>query len=110
MNNLNIVGRLAQDPKLTISDNNTRIWFVVAVDGPNDRTDWLPVTTFGAQAEAIAEHLQQGSLVAVTGRIQSGRYQKDGQTVHDLQIIGSRVDFLARPRNRAGVATGNGGE
>lgn len=36
MNNLNIVGRLAQDPKLTISDNHTRIWFVVAVDGPND--------------------------------------------------------------------------
>ena len=84
---------------------NSRVWFTVAVDGPNDRTDWLPVTTFGPQAEAIAEHLQQGSLVAVTGRVQSNRYDRDGESVQELQIIGSRVDFLARPRHKVTANT-----
>ena len=57
------------------------------------------MTCFGLTAELVAEHTDKGHLIAIEGRITSGKYTKDaGETVCTLDIIANRVEFLSQPK------------
>ena len=100
MNTVNLIGNLARDVELkyTSGQNQTAIArFTIAVNdgyGEQQRTSWIPVVVFGKQAESCDTYLAKGSKVAVTGRIQTGSYEKEGQTVYTTDVIASRVEFL----------------
>ena len=47
-----------------------------AQDAKQERTDYIPVTTFGKQAERDAKYLRKGSAVTVECRVESW-YQKE---------------------------------
>ena len=38
----------------------------------------------------------KGRLVGITGRIQTGSYEKDGRKVYTTDVIADRVEFLDR--------------
>ena len=60
---------------------------------------YIPITCFGKLAENVAEHTDKGHLVAVEGRITSGKYVNDNaETIYTIDIIANRVEFLSRPR------------
>ena len=40
----------------------------------------------------------KGSRVAVTGRIQTGSYEKDGRKIYTTDIIASNIEFLSAKR------------
>ena len=100
MNSIHLIGRLTKAPRLTItSTDTTRVNFTLAVDGANGTPDYVPVTCFGKLAENVAEYTDKGHLVAVEGRISSGKYVNDaGETIYTLDILGNRVTFLKSPR------------
>ena len=105
MNQVSIVGRLAQDPKFTQGEDTARAFFTVAVDrrGSAGGTDWIGVTAFGGLAETVTNYIGQGHLVAVEGHLRSSRYERNGETQYGLEVIANRVDFLARPRSAVGA-------
>ena len=47
----------------------------------------------------------KGRLVGITGRIQTGSYEKDGRKVYTTDVIADRVEFLDR-----GNASSEGGQ
>jgi single-strand DNA-binding protein len=100
VNSTHLVGRLTKTPRLTItSSDKARTTFTLAIDGTNGTPDYVPVTCFAKLAENVAEYTDKGHLVAVEGRIASGKYTNDqGETVYTLDIIANRVEFLARPK------------
>ena len=61
----------------------------LAVDGYGTQpTSWIPVTCFGRTAELVAEYTDKGHLVAIEGRITSGKYTNDaGETIFTLDVI-----------------------
>ena len=65
-----------------------------------DRTPTsIPCVAWGPTATAIAEHTDKGHLVAIEGRLTSGRYTNDaGDTVYTMDVAVARCDFLARPK------------
>ena len=72
--------------------------FTIAVDRQNG-VDWIPCVAWGPTATAIAEHTDKGHLVAIEGRLTSGKYTNDaGDTVYTLDVAVARCDFLARPK------------
>jgi single-strand DNA-binding protein len=106
VNKVQMVGRLGRDPELRFTNGKgTPMCFVtLAVDGGYDkqkqekRTDWIPLTIWGKTAEACAKGLIKGSQVAISGRVSTGKYEKDGKTVYTTDIVAEDVEFLSRPK------------
>ena len=80
INTFTIVGNVTKDVELRYTPSGTpAVTFTVAVDNvyydrdgkKHEETDFIPVTTYGKQAENDAKFLKKGSMVAVMGRIRS---------------------------------------
>ena len=101
MNNLNLTGRLVRPAALRNTGEKARATFTLAVDGFGSQpTSWIPVTCFGRTAENVAEYTDKGHLIAIEGRITSGKYVNDeGVTIYTLDVIANRVEFLKSPKS-----------
>ncbi len=106
MNSIHLTGRLTRDANLT-EGTTDRAFFTIAIDRPGSDggTDYIGITCFGPTARAVAEHIGKGHLVGIQGRLRSNRYERDGETVHSLDVIANRVEFLARPKANGDTAT-----
>lgn len=100
MNSVQLIGRLTRDPEVryTTGQNQTAVArFAVAVNdgyGENERTSYINVVVFGRAAENCEKYLAKGRQVGITGRIQTGSYEKDGRTIYTTDVVASRVEFL----------------
>ena len=99
MNTLSLTGHLVRDPKLS-EGSTDRAFFTIAIDRPGSDggTDFIGITCFGPTARAVAEHVGKGHLVGIQGRLRTSRFEQDGETIHSLDVIANRVEFLARPK------------
>lgn len=102
MNSVILIGRLTKDPEVRYTGEQLAIAsFTVAVDRPKraDRekeADFPRVKAFGKTAENIERYMSKGKMIAVQGRIQTGKYQKDdGTTVYTTDVVAERVQFLS---------------
>ena len=111
MNSVALVGRLARDPEVRYSAGTQMAIakFTVAVDrqrGSRDgepTADFIPVTCFGKSAEFVEKYFTKGKLIGVTGRIQTGSYEKDGKKVYTTDVIADRVEFVgSKDEGRSG--------
>ena len=59
-----------------------------------ERTEFITVNVWGAQAENCCKYLAKGRLVAVQGKLQTRSYEKDGQKHYATDIVADRVTFL----------------
>jgi single-strand DNA-binding protein len=96
MNTTLLTGRLTRDPELRYGQSGTAVCkFNLAVRGyKKDDTDFINCTCFGKTAENLAQYQQKGSLIGVEGRLQSGKYDKDGKTIFTLDVIVQNIEFL----------------
>jgi len=112
MNNVQLIGNLARDPEYRLTNGGEKqtaiCRFTVAVEdgyGDNKRVSFLPVVVFGKQAESCNQYLKKGNKVGVTGRLQTGSYEKDGVKHYTTDIIAGRVEFLS-PKNSGSSGAG----
>jgi len=102
MNSVSLIGRLTKDPELRYgAESQSAVCrFSVATDRGKDRngedlgTDFPSVVCFGKTAENCERFLKKGRLVGVSGRIRTGKYEKNGQTVYTTEVYADRVEFL----------------
>lgn len=103
INNVTLVGRLTRDPELRYTPGGVAVAKVtLAINRPfqNKQTgereaDFVNVTVWRKPAENLANYMKKGSMMGVTGRIQTGKYQKeDGTTVHTFEVVAENVQFL----------------
>lgn len=104
INTFTIVGNVTKDVVLRYTANGTATaTFTVAVDnvffdrqgGKQQETDYIPVTTYGKQAENDAKYLKKGSTVAIVGRIRS--WYKPEEKKGGFNFEAERVQYLGRP-------------
>lgn len=99
MNSVLLLGRLTADPDLRKAGNSkdatSVVNFSLAVPRiGSEEADFIRCVAFGKTAEWMDNYLKKGSRIAVTGRIQTGRYEdKDGKTVYTTDVICERIDF-----------------
>lgn len=109
MNNVNILGRLTRDPEVRYTANtqmaNAR--FVVAVNRKLSKekrqeaenngyptADFISCMAWGKTAENIANYFKKGNRIAITGHIQTGSYEKDGQRIYTTDVVVDSFDFV----------------
>lgn len=102
MNTICINGRLTNDPIFKeLQDNNAVCTIFLANNvyfGSNEKTNFLKVTAWGAQARILAEHAKTGSELFVTGRLdQSTWVDQNGSTHYDVTIMVERFNFGSKP-------------
>lgn len=100
MNSVALIGRLTRDPEVRWTQDQMAIAsFSIAIDRPPRKdgtkdTDFPRITVFGRAAENCEKYLKKGRLVGITGRIQTGSYEKDGVKVYTTDVVADRVEFL----------------
>ncbi|MBU3111974.1 single-stranded DNA-binding protein [Clostridium lacusfryxellense] len=117
MNKVVLVGRLTKDPELKFAQGTgTAVaTFTVAVNRRFKRegqpeADFIPVVTFGKQAEATANYMKKGKLLSVSGNIQTRNYEaKDGTRRYVTEVIADEVDFLEWGDKASGTSNNQGG-
>lgn len=118
MNKINLVGRLAADPKFTkykadvaagLPNDKCRfvVYFELAVErsskkegSDKQKVDWIPVSFFhGQAAKFIRDYIRRGDIVAITGKLETSVYeQPDGIKKKNIRVIGSEIDNLTKIR------------
>ena len=97
MNSVSLIGRLTRDPqprKMGDSDRDVTDLRIAVDNGPGRDATYVDVSTFDAQARAVAKHLAKGRQVGVTGRLVYREWQtEDGGKRSRHSVIG-RVEFL----------------
>lgn len=102
LNKVSLVGRLTRDPELRYLGNGTPVAnFTLAVNrtfknkNGEREADFINIVVWRKQAENCANYIGKGSLVAVSGRIQSRSYENaDGQRRYVTEVVADEVHFL----------------
>lgn len=102
MNKVILMGRLTRDPEVRYpagAETSAVARYTLAVDRRFRRegeasADFINCVAFGKAAEFAEKYLQQGTKIAVTGRIQTGSYtNRDGIKVYTTDIIVEEQEF-----------------
>ena len=102
INNVVLVGRLTKDCDLRYTSSGIAVaTFNLAVNrnyaGQNGEreTDFINCVVWRKLAETFANYTHKGSLVAITGRLQTRNYEnQQGQRVYVTEVIVEQVQFL----------------
>ena len=109
MNKVELLGRLTADEQVKYSqgEKSTAIGrFTLAVnrkfkrEGEQD-ADFVSCVAFGKTAENIEKYFHKGERIVVCGRLQTGKYEKDGQTHYTTDVIVEEFDFVESKNNNA---------
>jgi single-strand DNA-binding protein len=68
--------------------------FILAVNGYNDKTDFINCVVWGKQAGNLDKYCNKGSLIAIEGRISTRNYEDSGKKVYVTEVIVDNVQFL----------------
>lgn len=107
MNVVILVGRLTRDPEIK-TGNSTVAKFNIAVNrdfkdaSGNYGADFVNCVAFGKTAEFLQNHFHKGSMIGITGRINTGSFtNKDGQTIYTTDVAVEKVKFVGSKSDNA---------
>lgn len=111
MNNLQILGRIATDVKLEISQSGVKYMRLNIVYNKNikvgdewqQKSHFFPCSCFGYVAEKIANHFKKGDRILINGALEQNTYtDKDGNVQSKLAIMIDEVDIIEpKPKSEA---------
>lgn len=101
MNNVVLVGRVVDDPKLVELDTGFKVSnFVLAVQRPfrNENneyeTDFIPVSTWMGLAELVCDYVGKGSILALKCRLSTRTIDVKDTKLKSIDVIAERVSFI----------------
>ena len=97
MNNFNGIGRIANEIELRYTPDGTAVCdFVVAFDNYGDKTSFIGVTCWRKLAENVAQYMEKGRQVGVSGEIVQDRWENDnGDKRSKIKIQARNIKFLS---------------
>ena len=101
INNVVIMGRFVSTPELKYTSSQTEVTsFTLAVErsyarqGEQRQTDFINCVAWRNTAEFISKYFQKGSMIAVTGSIQTRNYEdKNGNKRIAVEVIVEQASF-----------------
>ena len=116
INKVVLIGRLTADPELRKTQNGTSVVsYTLAVgrsikkEGQSE-ADFINCVAWNKTADLMRDYLYKGSLIGITGRIQTRNYQNEyGNKVYVTEVITDELQFLepksdSNGRNAQGYA------
>jgi single-strand DNA-binding protein len=103
LNKIQLIGRLGKDPETRFTPKGTKVCnFSLAVDRrwktttgePKETTDWFNIEAWGKLGEFCQSFLTKGRLVYLEGRLQTDRYEHDGETRYFTKVVARQMQLL----------------
>ena len=101
INSVAITGRMTKDCDLRYTQAGKAVGNVtVAVNRPfktngEQEADFINCTVWGKQAENLANFMKKGSLIGISGRIQTRSFDnQEGKRVFVTEVVADNVSFL----------------
>lgn len=118
LNVIAIMGRLSRDPELrqTTTGKSVASFTIACSRGRKDANgkelvDWIPVVAWEHTAEFVCKYFENGSLIAIDGRLQSRTYKdRDGNNRTAIEIVANNANFAGSKSTGGGsnsVPAGN---
>ena len=105
MNQVVLIGNIATDLEVKSTTGGKAVCrFNLAVNGYNDRTDFVPIEVWNKWAENLVKYQQKGSKIAVVGRIAVDSYESEGQKKTFTKVVAHEVEFLGSKQQEKTVA------
>ena len=113
-----LMGRLTKDPETRyLQGGNASVTrFTIAVERDykaageeKPKTDFINCTAWNKTGEFIAKYFAKGSMIAVTGSIETGSYtdNETGKTVYTTEVRVNKVSFTGEKRGDSRQETSN---
>lgn len=105
MNKVILIGNLTRDPEIRRTNSGLAVCtFTLAVNRPKNKdgvsqADYITVQTWRTSAENCAKYLSKGRKVAISGKLATRSYEKDGHKVYVTEVVADDVEFLT-PRSQ----------
>lgn len=102
MNKVILIGRLCKDPDIRYTQGENPMCiarYTLACDRITKKdgqptADFISCVALGKQGEFAEKYLTKGMKIAVEGKIQTGSYEKDGQTIYTTEVLVERHEFV----------------
>ncbi|HBD72782.1 MAG TPA: single-stranded DNA-binding protein [Streptococcus sp.] len=115
INNVVLVGRMTRDAELRYTPSNQAVaTFTLAVNrnfknqNGEREADFINCVIWRQQAENLANWAKKGTLVGVTGRIQTRNYEnQQGQRVYVTEVVADSFQILESRATREGQSGGS---
>jgi single-strand DNA-binding protein len=111
LNKVILIGNLTADPELRYTSSGTaRTRFSIAVNRQykdssgqlQEEATFVPIVTWGSQAENCANYLSKGRSVAVEGRLRIDSFENaEGERRKVVEVVASSVQFLGGPSRQS---------
>lgn len=75
MNKVLLTGNITKDLEIKKSGDTDILKFSIAVKRDKDNVDFIPITVFGKQAEAVVKYCGKGSKILVSGTLRISNYE-----------------------------------
>ena len=112
MNHIVLIGRVGGDPQAR-GDQRDIAAFRLAVyqlkRGGEKDTQWFDCVAFKRTGQSILEHVKKGSHIAITGKVKTRSWERDGVKRQDLDVIINTWEFVtAKGSTPESVGQGGG--
>ena len=103
LNKVQLIGRLGIDPETRFTPGGTKVTtFRMAVNRTwrdaegelKEATEWINIETWGKLAETCEKYLKKGSQVYIEGRLQTDRYEVEGETRYFTKVVARDMQML----------------
>lgn len=103
LNRVQLIGNLGRDPESRYTPTGKQVAsFPVAVNRRwrdkegqlQEATDWFHVEAWGRLAEISNQYLHKGSLVYIEGRLQTDRYEHEGETRYFTKVNARNIQMF----------------
>ncbi|OBS09004.1 single-stranded DNA-binding protein [Acidihalobacter prosperus] len=101
------LGNLGKDPEVRYSQSGMPVanvslacsekWTDKQSGEQVEKTEWLNLVAFGRTAEIMGEYLKKGSKIFIQGKLQTDKYEKDGQTRYSTKVVVKSMQMLGQP-------------
>ena len=97
-----LIGRLTKDPEFRLTPSGIPVArFTIAINRfkknqDEKSADFIRIVAWRRLAEICNEYLKKGKLIAIEGRLQIDKYEKDGQTRYFSEVHADNMQMLDR--------------
>ena len=104
LNRVQLIGYLGKDPETRFTPKGNKVCsFRVAVTRQwksagetKEATEWFNIEAWGKLGEICQNYLSKGRLVFIEGRLQTDRYEQDGETKSFTKVVARQMQILDR--------------
>ena len=103
INKVTLFGRIGKELEIRYSQSGTAVLgFTLATsssykDGSGvwqEKTEWNNCVAFGKVAEIIEKYCGKGDRLYVEGRLQTDKYEKEGETKYTTKVVVNEVTLI----------------